>query len=150
MTGAERDRYRTYQAAVVVIVASRIEVLDPAALSVILDQMPVVSAESVVILSPKMMAKFEILGTGSVVVHCLLFLSKSAKAAQEKVVAQEPMMALVPRAFEIEDPLPLHGVRAELKAPRMDLDLPDASSRSVPSLKELLLLQNKTISGVPR
>jgi hypothetical protein len=108
------------------------------------------SAESVVSLSHKMMAKFEILEIGNVEGHCLLFLNRSARQVQERVADHEQMTVHAQMVSEIEDLRLQLGVKADRRAPRMALDLQDVNFKNVLLLSVLLLQQSKIISGALR
>jgi len=73
-------------------VAFQTEDLDLVAHLAMLMLMLAASAESVVSLSRKMMAKSEILGIGSVEAHFPLFHNRSARQVREKAAVQEQMM----------------------------------------------------------
>ena len=90
-TGAARDLYQISPTAVRATVAFQTEDLDLVAHLAMPILMLVASAESVVSLSRKMMAKSEILGIGSVEAHCPLSLNRSVRQVREKVAVQEQM-----------------------------------------------------------
>jgi hypothetical protein len=103
------------------------------------------SAKSV---SPRVMERSVILGTGSVRVPCLLLLSQSV--LHERVAVLEQTMVLEEKDSEIANHHPLHGVRAARKDRKMVQDPRDENSKNAHLSSGLLLLLSKTTNGVPR
>ena len=86
--------------------------------------------------------------TGSAKDPCLRLLSQSEANEREGVLEQT--MVQEEKDSEIANHLQLHGVMVAPRVRRMDQDLRDESSKSGQLLNGLLLLRNRTISGVPR
>jgi hypothetical protein len=96
----------------------------------------------------RVMGRSAILEIGNARDHCRRSLSKSV--VQEKVVAQEPMMAHEARDSGIANRRQLHGVKVAHKAHKMGQDLQDASSRSDLLSIALLPPLSKTANGEQR
>jgi hypothetical protein len=148
VTGVEKAHCQTCQAEGAAIAVHRIEVLDLVALSVTLGRTLVESAESVVIPSHKMMAKFAISETGSVEVLYRLSLNKNAQLVHEREVVHEQMTGLE-KGSEIADHHQQHGAKVDHnKTHKTDLDHQDVSSKNDQLLSGLQPQQSKIASGV--
>jgi hypothetical protein len=126
----------------------RISHPEAAAVAMKAEDLDLIMAESAKSDFQRAMERFVTSETGSARAHCLLWPSQSA--AQEKGVAQEPMMAREEKASEIAEHRQLHGARDVHKARKMDQDHLDANSRNDLLLNVLPLLLSKIANGEQR